>query len=137
MAQILERAQMRPVVPQGGYFMLADFSPLAKHFPQYQAAGEEPGKPNSNDYRFARWLSRAKKLQGIPAGAFYSEANKPLAANLIRFCFIKQEATLDKLEALIAGLALGGGGGGGTNETGPASQPGASGSSGAVGRPRL
>lgn len=108
MARILERAEMRPVVPEGGYFMLADFSHLAKRFPEYRELGliepreGEPARSNSNDYRFVRWLSREKKLQGIPAGAFYSGPNKRLAENLVRFCFIKQEATLDALERILA-----------------------------------
>lgn len=104
MASVLASAGMKPVVPQGGYFMLADFSPLAQSFPQYKQEGETIGRPNSNDYLFARWMSRSKKLQGIPASAFYSAENKHLASNLIRFCFIKQEATLERMEALIAKL---------------------------------
>lgn len=107
MASILERAEMRPVVPEGGYFIMADFSQLAKRYPEYLGMGEliakegEPTRSNSNDYRFVRWLSREKKLQGIPGGAFYSEPNKGLAENLMRFCFIKQEATLDALERIL------------------------------------
>lgn len=100
MAAILRRANMRPVTPEGGYFMLADFSPLANQFPQYKQSKSE----SSNDYQFARWLSSQKKLQGIPASAFYSAANKHLASNLIRFCFIKEDAALDKLELLIERL---------------------------------
>lgn len=107
---------MRPIVPQGGYFMLTDFSPFARPFEAEYLAGAEPlasdnkveageaAKPNTNDYKFVRWLSRVKKLQGIPGSAFYSKTNKPLAENLVRFCFIKQEATLDKLEALVESL---------------------------------
>lgn len=101
MARILTKAQMKPIVPQGGYFMLADFSPLANQFKQYKEEGRVDGKVNTNDYMFVRWLSRTQKLQGIPGSAFYSPANKHLAQNLVRFCFIKQSATLDKLEALI------------------------------------
>lgn len=103
MADILEKAQMRPIVPEGGYFMLADFGPLGKQWPEYRLEGESkaPGKSNSNDYKFARWLSKAKRLQGIPASAFYSDSNKPLGAQMIRFCFIKQDETLDSLEKLI------------------------------------
>ena len=108
MAAILERAQLRPIVPEGGYFMLADFSRLAERFPEYLKSGESPGNANnSNDYRFARWLSREQKLQGIPGGAFYSASNKRLGENLLRFCFIKQEATLDGLERILEKLAGG------------------------------
>lgn len=109
MANILTKAKMNPIVPEGGYFMLADFSSLVRIFPEYIHKGQpEPGKQlsTSNDYLFARWLSRSKKLQGIPASAFYSSNNKHLAQNMIRFCFIKQNSTLDKLEILIDNLTL-------------------------------
>lgn len=105
MGAILQKAKMTPVIPQGGYFMMADFSPLASNFStEYKTMGRIENKSNTNDYLFARWLSSAKKLQGIPGSAFYSPLNKPLAENLIRFCFIKQDSTLDKLEALIESL---------------------------------
>lgn len=104
MAAILTKAKMNPILPQGGYFMIADFSSLARIFPEYKQKGRpDPVKllPLNNDYLFARWLSRDKKLQGIPASAFYSDANKQLAENLIRFCFIKQSSTLDKLQLVV------------------------------------
>ena len=41
------------------------------------------------DFRFAKWLSKNKKLQGIPPSAFFSEPSKNIADNYIRFCFIK------------------------------------------------
>lgn len=105
MSAILAAANMKPIIPEGGYFMLADFSPLAAQFGDYWRAGEVSGRENSNDYRFARWLSSEKKLQGIPASAFYSPANKRLASNLIRFCFIKSDETLARLEQLMRKLS--------------------------------
>lgn len=108
MAAALARAGMAPVVPQGGYFMLADFSALARARPEYLAgvAGDgPPGAPNTHDYRFARWLSRVHGLQGIPASAFYSAAHKHMARYLVRFCFIKRQDTLAKLERVLDGLA--------------------------------
>ncbi len=41
------------------------------------------------DYRFVKWLSRHRKLQGIPPSAFFSEEHKSIGENYIRFCFIK------------------------------------------------
>lgn len=132
MRAILERAGIRPIVPQGGYFMLADFSTFvdgtggsggdgadvtnhndankgngsfaAQYKQEIQMEPNLPGKPNTNDFKLARWLSRSKKLQGIPGSAFYSVNNKPLAESLIRFCFIKQTSTLDRFENLIGAL---------------------------------
>lgn len=34
-------------------------------------------------------MSKNVKLQGIPPSAFYSEANKQLGENFVRYCFIK------------------------------------------------
>lgn len=106
MARVLERAQMGPILPQGGYFMLADFSKLAQLHPEYQSEGNATsrGASTSNDYKFARWMSRVKHLQGIPGSAFFSAQNKPLGANLIRFCFIKSDQVLDRFEQLIGQL---------------------------------
>lgn len=84
----LNAVGMTPTVPQGGYFIIADFSKLASHL---KIEGTGP-----KDYQFARWLSRTKKLQGIPPSAFYGSEHKDLAQNLIRFCFIKEDSTLQK-----------------------------------------
>lgn len=32
MAKILIDAGMKPTIPEGGYFMMADWTPLSKHF---------------------------------------------------------------------------------------------------------
>lgn len=77
----LNSVGMTPTVPEGGYFLICDFSKLAS---KIKLEGNEP-----KDYLFAKWLSRAKKLQGIPPSAFYGVEHKPLAQDLIRFCFIK------------------------------------------------
>ncbi|GFR10605.1 kynurenine--oxoglutarate transaminase 3, partial [Trichonephila clavata] len=82
MVKFLSEVGMAPVIPAGGYFMLADFSALASKVDLSNEAG-------TLDYRFSKWLSKNKKLQGIPPSAFYGDEDKPLAKNLIRFCFIK------------------------------------------------
>jgi kynurenine--oxoglutarate transaminase/cysteine-S-conjugate beta-lyase/glutamine--phenylpyruvate transaminase len=41
------------------------------------------------DMRFAKWLSKNRKLQGIPPSAFFSQPHKHIGENYIRFCFIK------------------------------------------------
>ena len=41
------------------------------------------------DFRFAKWLSKNRKLQGIPPTAFFSGPHKSIGENYIRFCFIK------------------------------------------------
>ena len=41
------------------------------------------------DFKFAKWLSKNKKLQGIPPSAFFSKDHKGIGEPYIRFCFIK------------------------------------------------
>lgn len=94
MASFLSLVDMNPTVPEGGYFMIADFSKLAEKV-------DLSGETGTKDYKFVKWLSKTKKLQGIPTSAFYSKEHKHLAENLIRFCFIKKDETLEKAEQII------------------------------------
>lgn len=41
------------------------------------------------DYKFTKYMTKNVGLQGIPPSAFYSEGNKPLAEDFVRYCFIK------------------------------------------------
>lgn len=41
------------------------------------------------DMRFTKWMSKSLGLQGIPPSAFYSNKNRVLGENYIRFCFMK------------------------------------------------
>ncbi len=49
------------------------------------------------DYRFVKWLSRHKKIQGIPPSAFFNPTHKAIGENYIRFCFIKVRGCLTNL----------------------------------------
>ncbi|KAM7298585.1 kynurenine aminotransferase isoform X1 [Ixodes scapularis] len=84
----LNSVGMAATVPQGGYFLVCDFSKIGS---KVNLEGE-----GTKDYCFARWLSKNKKLQGIPPSAFYGPDHKPLAQDLIRFCFFKEDSTLEK-----------------------------------------
>ncbi|RWS07400.1 Kynurenine--oxoglutarate transaminase 3-like protein [Dinothrombium tinctorium] len=95
MASFLEKAQMNPTIPEGGYFMLADFSKLAQRLDFSSEEGD------TKDYRFVKWLSKNKKLQGIPPSAFYSDSDKHIAEDYIRFCFFKKEETLLEAERIL------------------------------------
>lgn len=88
MAKFLSEVGMRPTIPEGGYFMVADFSKL-------QVSIDEQST-ESKDYQFVKWMCKNKKLASIPTSAFYTRPDKHLAENLVRFCFFKEDATLDK-----------------------------------------
>lgn len=90
MFQFLKEAGMKPTLPEGGYFMMADWTALE---PKVDLASE-PDK--YRDYKFTKWMTKNQGLQGIPPSAFYSEANKKLGEDFVRYCFIKKDENLSK-----------------------------------------
>lgn len=87
LVKLLVEAGMEPVIPEGGYFMLADISKIAKDF--------KTDETDYKDAKFVKWLIKEKQLATIPTTCFYGSEHKPLAENYIRFCFFKDEKTLD------------------------------------------
>ena len=82
MADMLQKAGFSPTIPEGGYFMLADYSKL-KNMPDL------PKNEEAADSHFVKWMIKEKKLATIPVSAFYSQQHKHLAEEYIRFCFCK------------------------------------------------
>ncbi len=73
----LRRSRMRPLPCEGSYFLLAD----------YRAVSDLP------DLEFAQWMTREHGVATIPLSPFYR--HPPPGQRLVRFCFAKQDATLD------------------------------------------
>ncbi|XP_072918732.1 kynurenine--oxoglutarate transaminase 3-like isoform X1 [Hemitrygon akajei] len=94
MAELLLACGMRPVVPEGGYFMIADVS--GKNVDLSEMEGDEP-----YDNKFVKWMIKNKKLAAIPVTSFVSDQTKSLYEKYIRFCFVKQDSTLDSAEAIL------------------------------------
>lgn len=90
MAKFLTDVGMVPTIPEGGYFMVADWSALGDKVNLEQETDE------LKDYRFTKWMSKNVKLQGIPPSAFYSEPHKHLIENSVRYCFIKTDEKLQQ-----------------------------------------
>jgi kynurenine---oxoglutarate transaminase / cysteine-S-conjugate beta-lyase / glutamine---phenylpyruvate transaminase len=88
LAKLLVDAGLTPIVPEGGYFMLADISKIAKDF--------QSDENERKDSKFVKYLIREKGLATIPVTAFYTNEHKHLGENYIRFCFFKDENTLQK-----------------------------------------
>lgn len=96
--EFLNKAKMDPTIPEGGYFLLANTSEISKKYDFSQEFG------STKDHKFVRWLSKNKKLQGIPPSAFYSTEHKNLAEEFIRLCYFKNDSTLREAESLIKAL---------------------------------
>jgi N-succinyldiaminopimelate aminotransferase len=77
----LREAGFAVQVPAGGYFIIADWTPLAP-------AGVE------DDFGFAQWLINNVGVACIPPSAFYTEADKGQVRHLARFAVCKREETL-------------------------------------------
>lgn len=68
------RFELRPV--DGAYFQLVDYSQISQ----------------SDDLNFSEWLVREAGVAAIPVSAFYEN---PPDAKLVRFCFAKNDETLE------------------------------------------
>nr|XP_025966587.1 kynurenine--oxoglutarate transaminase 1 isoform X1 [Dromaius novaehollandiae] len=88
LVQSLDAAGMKPIVPEGTYFLVADISAFASDVP------DVPGSDEPYDSRFAKWMVKNKGLAAIPLSTFYSGPHKNEYSRFIRFCFAKEEATL-------------------------------------------
>uniref|UniRef100_A0A0N7ZB94 Aminotransferase class I/classII large domain-containing protein n=1 Tax=Scylla olivacea TaxID=85551 RepID=A0A0N7ZB94_SCYOL len=96
--KLLIDAGLNPIVPEGGYFILADVRDIVSKV-------DIGGDPNERkDFRFVKWLSRNRKLQGIPPSAFYSPEHGDIGENYIRFCFIKEDKNLQKAGEILLAL---------------------------------
>jgi len=94
-ARVLNDVGMKPVIPEGGYFIMANWKDLS---PKIDLSSEQD---EQKDYRFVKWLSKNRKLQGIPPSAFFSKPHKYIGEDYIRFCFIKHDESLKKAEEIL------------------------------------
>ena len=86
MAKFLREVGMIPTIPDGGYFMLVNWSALENKTKLHEETDA------NKDYRFTKWMTKNVGLQGIPPTAFYSPEHKTLAEYYVRYCFIKVSA---------------------------------------------
>ncbi|KAM9686877.1 kynurenine--oxoglutarate transaminase 3 isoform 1-T2 [Trichechus inunguis] len=93
MVRLLESVGLRPIVPDGGYFIIADVSLL-------DADLSEMNNNEPYDYKFVKWMTKNKKLSAIPVSAFCNSEAKLQFEKFVRFCFIKKDSTLDAAEEI-------------------------------------
>lgn len=98
LASILETEKLVPIVPEGTPYMVADISGLADKID----LSEEDG---TKDFRFVKWLAKSKGLLVVPLSLFYSKCHKHLGENYVRFCFLKNDSTLNQVEEILKSFA--------------------------------
>ncbi|XP_013183437.1 kynurenine aminotransferase isoform X2 [Amyelois transitella] len=75
-------------LPDGGYFIMADYTKLANKMD----LSTEPDK--YKDYKFTKKFAKEASIVTIPLSAFYSKEHKHFGENYARFCFIKKDENL-------------------------------------------
>lgn len=96
LSDALKSVGMTPIVPPGGFFIMADTSnvegPPQAFVDEVTAAS--PSNPMPRDWALSRWLTKEVGVTAIPPSAFYSPPNLHLASNLLRFAFCKGDDTI-------------------------------------------
>lgn len=89
----LKNAGLNPIVPEGGFFIIADTSNI--EVPDKYLKESTPAAPvMTRDWAFCRFLTSEVKVAAIPPSAFYEEKDKHIAANYARFAFCKEDESL-------------------------------------------
>lgn len=88
LADVLRGAGLKVSLPQGTYFIMADFT----------ATGHD------DDVTFCKWLTTEVGVAAIPPTAFYSDEHKHIGRNWARFAFCKKQETLEKAAERLAKL---------------------------------
>ena len=73
-------------LPEGAYYVLADFSGLS----------------DMDDVTFAKWMTEEIGVASVPGSSFYSPANKAMGRSLVRFAFCKKYDTLKRAAERLA-----------------------------------
>ncbi|KAI5632030.1 aminotransferase class I and II domain-containing protein [Phthorimaea operculella] len=95
LVKVLRENGFNPTVPDGGYFVVADWTSLQNKI-------DLSGEPDKwLDYKFTKKFAKEAGVLAIPPSAFYSEGHKKLGENYARFCFIKKDENLQLAEKLI------------------------------------
>jgi len=83
---LLAGSKFRLLPVGGAYFQVADYSALSQ----------------ADDLAFCEWLVKEGGVAAIPISAFYE--NPPAGQRLVRFCFAKNDATLEQAAARLKAL---------------------------------
>jgi aspartate/methionine/tyrosine aminotransferase len=90
----LQAAGMTPIVPPGGFFILADTSHIPDPPTEYMRPTLASPDPMPRDWALCRWLTIEVGVTAIPPSAFYSPGNMGLAKHYLRFAFCKSDDTI-------------------------------------------
>ncbi|CAG8696417.1 11101_t:CDS:2, partial [Gigaspora margarita] len=91
--KILSDVGLPYTIPQGSYYILVNTSKIRIPL-NYQYPPEIHFQ--TKDYKFCYWMTKEIGVVSIPLSEFYSEENKWLAQDYVRFAFCKSDDILDQ-----------------------------------------
>uniref|UniRef100_A0A5K3FYU9 kynurenine--oxoglutarate transaminase n=1 Tax=Mesocestoides corti TaxID=53468 RepID=A0A5K3FYU9_MESCO len=89
-ANALASVGMWPVVPQGGFFMLANISNV-------EGPKREKDDKRPYDVIFNEWMMKNKGIAGAPLSAFFNDANSSFGDDYLRLCIVKDDSTIERV----------------------------------------
>uniref|UniRef100_A0A0V0J1M4 Kynurenine--oxoglutarate transaminase 3 n=2 Tax=Schistocephalus solidus TaxID=70667 RepID=A0A0V0J1M4_SCHSO len=95
-AQALKKVGMPPIRPQAGYFLLASIANMALPASSPTSRDKRP-----KDVAYNEWMMLHKGLAAVPPTAFCCTKHQPLFEKYLRFCIIKDDATINKFLELL------------------------------------
>lgn len=103
----LEGSGMVPLKGEGGFFLMAETSAI--QVPEKYLNECTPAAPGGvpRDWALCRWLALEGGVIAIPSSPFFSDTNKALGSNFIRFAFCKSDETLIEAARRIKALTAG------------------------------
>lgn len=100
----LAAAGLRPVAPEGGFFIIADTRDVVVPPAFLALSSPAAGATMPRDWALCRWLTEEVKVAAIPPSAFFEGADKALAANMARFAFCKEDASIEEAVRRLAAV---------------------------------
>jgi kynurenine--oxoglutarate transaminase/cysteine-S-conjugate beta-lyase/glutamine--phenylpyruvate transaminase len=91
LVDMLRRVNLRPIVPQGSYFVVADASGVDP------ARFVDPASSDALDWQFCKWLTVTGGVCAIPLSPFYNRGAE-LPGVLARFAFCKTNEQIAEAE---------------------------------------
>jgi aspartate/methionine/tyrosine aminotransferase len=95
LVQALFQAKWKPIVPQGGYFVCCNISPLVMMMINKKHTTTTTKKV-PKDYQFVEKFCQEKKLAMIPTSSFYSNQENCFSTTMVRLAFCKDEEMLQQ-----------------------------------------
>lgn len=100
MKSILERSKqvkLQPILSEGGFFLCARVLDNGDFVPERFRKGA------TLDFAVCRWMTEHFKVSAIPCSVFFSDENRHLGEDLVRFALCKEFSDYEKTEKILVG----------------------------------